>query len=339
MEILFLITSSEIGGAQTWVKDQVRLFAGDYKVRLATNKPGYLTEGEENVHYIKNLDKWFGLFSLFSIWRIVRENNIKVVVASSANAGVVSRLLKFFIRVRVVYVSHGWSCIYSGSGLRKFFMISERLLSFLSDLIICVSQSDFDIATKKLGIKNRKLTVIRNSVFPRFNPNVHREVVGSEMRVLFLGRLAHPKRPDLLVQAIGNNTGFLIDIVGDGPLMGSVRECTNVKCVGAINNFSNFDDYDVFCLISDSEGLPMSALEAASAGLPLVLSNVGGCAELIDGNGVLVDNDSQSIREAFFILRDAYSKYRQEAIRRRLDFSLERQKELYRSAYTGFRGP
>ncbi|WFN98160.1 glycosyltransferase [Edwardsiella ictaluri] len=32
----------------------------------------------------------------------------------------------------------------------------------------------------------------------------------------------------------------------------------------------------LFALCSDSEGLPMSALEAGSAGVPMLLSDVGG---------------------------------------------------------------
>ena len=62
-----------------------------------------------------------------------------------------------------------------------------------------------------------------------------------------------------------------------------------------VKDFQNFSDYDVFCLISDSEGLPLSAIEAMSCGLPLVLSNVGGCSELIKENGFLVDNSPEEI--------------------------------------------
>ena len=45
---------------------------------------------------------------------------------------------------------------------------------------------------------------------------------------------------------------------------------------------------DAFISVSVDEGLPTVALEAMSCGLPLVLTDVGGCSELIDGNGVLV---------------------------------------------------
>jgi glycosyltransferase involved in cell wall biosynthesis len=70
------------------------------------------------------------------------------------------------------------------------------------------------------------------------------------------------------------------------------RNIENVVFKGEIQEFADFKSFDIFILLSESEGLPMSALEAMSAGLPLILSNVGGCPELIEDNGVLVENHS-----------------------------------------------
>lgn len=53
---------------------------------------------------------------------------------------------------------------------------------------------------------------------------------------------------------------------------------------------------NAFLSVSRDEGLPTAALEAMSCGLPLVLTDVGSCSELISGNGVLVSScDSQDI--------------------------------------------
>ena len=48
-------------------------------------------------------------------------------------------------------------------------------------------------------------------------------------------------------------------------------------------------DYDLYALISDKEGLPIGIIEAMRAGLPILVSNVGGCSELVKDNGYLVE--------------------------------------------------
>jgi glycosyltransferase involved in cell wall biosynthesis len=47
---------------------------------------------------------------------------------------------------------------------------------------------------------------------------------------------------------------------------------------------------DVFALASHREGFPRSAMEAAASGLPVVLTDIRGCRQIVDGgrNGVLV---------------------------------------------------
>ena len=47
---------------------------------------------------------------------------------------------------------------------------------------------------------------------------------------------------------------------------------------------------DMFVSVSRSEGLPVSAMEALSFGVPVIVTDVGGCAELLadNANGVLL---------------------------------------------------
>lgn len=64
-----------------------------------------------------------------------------------------------------------------------------------------------------------------------------------------------------------------------------------VRFVGPSSNvFEYYRNADAFLSVSQDEGLPTAALEAMSCGLPLVLTDVGSCSELIDGNGVLVSS-------------------------------------------------
>lgn len=334
LKVAHIITKSEIGGAQTWVKDQVSLLEGEFEHFIITNKAGWLTENAtvKDQLFVPEIEKGFSLKAFLKIVEFIKQNRIDVVVASSANAGLYARLLKVMTKVRVVYVSHGWSCIYNGGRFSKLYIAIERVLSFLSDKILCVSEKDKQDAAKIIGIKEDKLIHIRNCVFPR--KSKHKEVT-SCFKVLFLGRLAHPKRPDLLIDAISQLPDVSLDVVGDGPLLSHCSRPGNVHFVGAVENFDNFSEYDLFALISDSEGMPMSALEAASTGLPLLLSDVGGCGELITKNGLLVENSSKAIFDSILEIKADYASYKEQAERRSIEFDITNSYGLYKALYIG----
>ena len=63
----------------------------------------------------------------------------------------------------------------------------------------------------------------------------------------------------------------------------------------------------MFALISDSEGLPVSAIEAIRSGMPLLISNVG-CKELINDNGVITDNIPEEIAKNLDYLFNNYQQ-------------------------------
>ena len=112
------------------------------------------------------------------------------------------------------------------------------------------------------------------------------------------------------------------------------NKINNVFLLGEVQSFEAFNHYDVFMLISDSEGLPISAIEAMSAGLPLILSNVGGCPELIKDNGVLVNNDIDSITKAIQEIKNNYTSCKQNTIAfYNSNFNLNNVKNKYMDLY------
>lgn len=59
---------------------------------------------------------------------------------------------------------------------------------------------------------------------------------------------------------------------------------------------------DLFINVSDSEGIPVSIMEAQSAGIPILATNVGGLSEIIDNeNGFLIDKDIDIYKTAIII--------------------------------------
>lgn len=333
----FIVTKSEIGGAQTWVNEISNLIKEECNIFLITSEEGWLTHKDvfAGVFVIPGIKKYFDFLTLFKLRKILKENNISTLIASSANAGVYARLVRLLVDFKCIYVSHGWSCLYNGGRLKSIFCIVEKYLSLLTDVIWCVSKSDEKKAIEKIGIKETKIITVSNSVpqMPRCN---NKQL---QYKVLFVGRLTHPKRPELLANVISNKPQYSLHVVGGGERLESLKkqfsECENIHFLGEVNNFYNYHEYDLFSLISDSEGLPMSGLEAHTAAIPLLLSDVGGCFELIEGNGVLVENTEDDIGYKLDKIFDDYENYREQAIRASGKFVIENYASAYKSIILG----
>lgn len=127
-------------------------------------------------------------------------------------------------------------------------------------------------------------------------------------RVLSCSALSPVKRVELLVHALSElgkrhpDRGIEWNHLGDGPLRPRIEaEATvtlpsNVKWTihGQVRNTDVLNYYrshpvDVFVNVSESEGIPVSIMEAQSFGVPAVATAVGGVPEIVNsGNGVLL---------------------------------------------------
>lgn len=337
-KILFIITKSINGGAQKWTKEQIEICSSEFECYLATDKNGWLGQNVtvKGKFFNSSISKRFSISYFLSLVKFVQSNKIDLIVASSANAGIYSRLLKLINKnIKVIYVSHGWSSIYSGGGLQFLYTFIEKMLAKIGDTILCISKRDYQNAKEIIQIDEKKLEWITNKIYPMKTKNIQKEESDIQ-KILTVARLDIPKRVDLLIEAIKNLQNTELHIVGDGKLKIQLEKiyCDNVFFHGEIDGFDDFASYDLFALISDSEGLPLSALEAMSVGLPIVLSDVGGCYELIDKNGMLVINEADEIRKAIvnclknkeIMGQNSLSLFNQE-------YNLENSKSIYLNYY------
>ena len=118
-----------------------------------------------------------------------------------------------------------------------------------------------------------------------------------------IGRLTEVKQQDLLIRGFAQIKNRVSDahllLVGDGPLRGDLRALAESLGLSDRVHFAGYQAQperylramDVFALTSRSEGMPLALLEAWAAGLPVVVSRVGGLPELVDDGrtGLLFD--------------------------------------------------
>lgn len=122
---------------------------------------------------------------------------------------------------------------------------------------------------------------------------------------VYVGSLTNRKQPALIVHAIELLTSqghdVKLDLVGDGPLIESIAAMVvksglreHVQVHGQVRNpYPLIASADAFILPSLSEGVSRAALEALHLGVPCVLRNVDGNAELLSGSeaGELFSSD------------------------------------------------
>ena len=88
-----------------------------------------------------------------------------------------------------------------------------------------------------------------------------------------------------------------------------------------IHTFYQSSPQDVFVNVSESEGVPVSIMEAISHGIPVIATNVGGTNEIVenDVNGFLLpvdfkNEDLQSLLNIFLNMNEAtYSLLQRES--------------------------
>ncbi len=182
--------------------------------------------------------------------------------------------------------------------LRRFL---DRLTSPLADRVVAVSESVGAFVRETVGISPQRVVVIPNGIDlarcqTALTPAEARDRLGlpADVPVIgTIGTLRPVKGTDMLLQAFALLQGEFptaqLLIVGDGVERESLRVLAVELGLSAKTTFTgNRSDVGdllaamtVFCLPSHWEGLPLAALEAMCAGLPLVATRVGGTPEVV----------------------------------------------------------
>ena len=169
-----------------------------------------------------------------------------------------------------------------------------------SDGAIVISQAVYHHLAEYLP---NNAEIIPNGIIP---PKIyHKDFTHNEMKFLIAGRLTRLKGADVALNALAKLTGYqwTLDIIGEGPerenlsaLSKSLGISERVKFHGDKGKI----DVEKFmamssCLLfpSKSEGQGLVVLEALSAGLPVIASDLEALRDFADGDLVAPGNVSE----------------------------------------------
>jgi glycosyltransferase involved in cell wall biosynthesis len=201
-----------------------------------------------------------------------------------------------------------------------------RRLAYFYNTTICVSDALRGSLLNDFGFPASKVRTIRNGVsVSEFVPSEGRRsevrerlgCVQDEFVLVCVARLSEQKRIDILLEALARalreGVRCKCIIVGDGPL--KTELLAQARSIGLSGHvfFEGFHEdvrpylqaASAFILTSDTEGLPLSILEAMACGLASIVTDAGGNTELITHrvHGLIVPRESvDAIAEAISYL-------------------------------------
>ena len=148
-------------------------------------------------------------------------------------------------------------------------------------------------------VTDSKIAILPNAV--NLPPGISDKNFKQKLKVLFVGRFAHNKGIDILMNAISilnskSTVKYDYILAGKGPLFtkySQENKYENVRYLGFVSDadlVNLYADCHLFVLPTLYEGMPTVVLEAMSYGMTTIVSDVGATAELIDENtGYLIE--------------------------------------------------
>lgn len=146
--------------------------------------------------------------------------------------------------------------------------------------------------------------------------NIKQNRCDNTINLCCVGSVSVRKAQRKVIEALGmlsieKRKKFHLAILGAGPDLPYCKEfveknnlCEIVSFEGAVLNtdvYKHLAQADIFVLLSENEGLPISIIEAMRAGLAIISTNVSGIPELVSNdNGLLIRPDAEQLAEILF---------------------------------------
>lgn len=274
---------------------------------------------------------------------IIDEGHYDLIHCNTPVGGMLGRLCARDARKRgtkVVYTAHGFH-FFSGAPMKNWLLFypAERFLSRYTDLLITINHEDDKRAQ---GFHAKKAAMV-NGVgvdLSRFEAEVDRNEVkaklgipSDEFIVINVGEHISRKNHETALHVMQELPGVHLLFCGVGEKEEELKKLAIDLGIEERTHFLGFrrdvpellKASDVFFFPSLQEGLPVSQMEAMAAGLPCVVSNVRGNADLIEqGVGGMLRNarDASGFAEDIALLlgnpamREEMSRHNQSEIRK-----------------------
>jgi glycosyltransferase involved in cell wall biosynthesis len=251
--------------------------------------------------------------ALSAAQKLARDLKIDVLHGHGAKGGAyarlaASRLKRSGLPVKAFYTPHGGSLHFEPGTLQgTLFLGLEQHLATQTDGIIFESAFSQRAYRAKVGVPPCPERVIPNGLLPSDFSEVAPSPKACD--VLFVGELRHLKGVDVLLEALAQIEtphAPTATIVGGGPEAEAFKaRAAELGLAGRVTFPGPMPAPKAFplgrCIVvpSRAESFPYIVLEAAAAGLPMLMTGVGGIPEITAGLDVpfLIPGDAASLAQ------------------------------------------
>jgi glycosyltransferase involved in cell wall biosynthesis len=258
---------------------------------------------------------WYSLSKALAVKKTILQHNEKLNFEDSIfysywlddKAMALSLLKKQFPNTRCISRAHGWD-IYLERHKENYLPFRNFILSEL-DSTFTISQNGKDYISTQFPQFNEKISVSRLGTLSVFQNDLKKE--SAYIQILSISSIIQLKRVDKILKVISQIMDRKIHWthIGDGLLIDPIQKQAKEKgyqnpnfsfsILGQKSNtevreFLSKNHIDLFINLSETEGIPVSIMEAQSAGIPVLATAVGGIPEIVNNeNGILVDKDEK----------------------------------------------
>jgi glycosyltransferase involved in cell wall biosynthesis len=321
MKIAHIVDCMEVGGAETlvsqlcsWQRDQgheprVYSILGLGPLGEKMLDDGFVVQANLGKPFIGSLRRFF---RIFREWRpdVVHLHN----PTPTSRAAIPARVLGV---PSVISTRHGLV-----APPRRFVVeLRYGIAAICCDWIVGVCDATTENLKTLPLLPAPKVVRIYNGTLPLQRATARDCPPKSGFTVLCVARLAPVKNHSLLLHAFRLALSALPTLrlwkVGDGNQRAALQaQASDLNIAAAVTFWGQqldvaqfFSAADAFIMASNSEGLPLSLLQALSLGLPAIVTDVGGMAEVVrlaQAGSIVAANDPGKMAEA--IVRMAQSE-------------------------------
>jgi glycosyltransferase involved in cell wall biosynthesis len=249
-----------------------------------------------------------------------------IIHTHTAKAGVLGRIAGLIAKptAKRVHTYHGHLLQgYFSKGKTRLVIFVEKFLGWISIGLISIGTNVMnDLLKVGIGTESKFRVIfpgLQNfKVMGKVQARTQLSLDPDKLYVVFVGRLTQIKRPDRLVEVVAELSeefpNLHLLVAGGGELFDSTKSAAEsqelpITFYGWRNDVARIlCASDIAILCSDNEGIPLTLIQAAQAGLPIVSTAVGSVNDIVEHGvtGTLVGCSSTELAEALkTLIKDA----------------------------------